>query len=160
MSDDKKSKKIEEELKKQQKFSMASAIGRSGGGGMLKGASPIPKQDQATNQIKDFVREQCSDPSGAIKSILNRRVKSSTTLIEKHLDNPKAALAELLQSILNKDTVLYEFVRQVDVRWGEMYQERPMFQQPGDSAHPDDEYTHESVKADLTSLLQTVQNSL
>ncbi|MBF0193020.1 MAG: hypothetical protein HQL71_00620 [Magnetococcales bacterium] len=156
MSDE---KKIEEELQKKQKFSIAGAIGRAGGGGMLKGASPIPRLAQARNQLIEIVKQQCPDTSGALKSILGRRIKNSTPLIEKHLDNPKEALVTILQTILNSDTMLYEFVRQVDMRWGEMYQERPHFQQPGQPPHQDDEYTHTSVKEDLATLLQRVQKS-
>jgi hypothetical protein len=150
-------KKIEAELHKQQKFSMAGAIGQAGGGGMLKGASPIPRLDQARNHLIEIVKQQCPDPSGALKSIICRRIKSSTSILEKHLDDPKAGLVEILQALLASDGVLYEFVRQVDMRWGEMYQERPHFQQPGQTPHQDDEYTHASVKADLTTLLQRVQ---
>lgn len=50
-----------------------------------------------------------------------------------------------------------EFVRQVDVRWGELYQERPMFQRPGQAPAPEDEYTDESVRQILTSLLEKLQ---
>ncbi|MBF0381422.1 MAG: hypothetical protein HQL69_10410 [Magnetococcales bacterium] len=153
-------KEIEKEIRKQQKFSMAGAIAQAGGGGMLKGASPIPRLDQAKNQLIDIIKKQCPDPSGALKSILGRRIKNSTPLIERHLDTPQSALIEILQNILESDGVLYEFVRQVDMRWGEMYQERPHFQQPGQTPHQDDEYTHESVKADLTTLLERVQQTL
>jgi len=45
-------------------------------------------------------------------------------------------------------------VRQADARWGEMYDERPYFQQPGQTAHPDDEYTHESVRQALVDCLR------
>ena len=56
------------------------------------------------------------------------------------------ALREIIQHILEKEAVLHEFVRQVDMRWGEMYLERPHFQQPGEAPHPDDDYTHASVR--------------
>jgi hypothetical protein len=36
---------------------------------------------------------------------------------------------------------LREFVRRVDMRWGQMYDERPHFERPGHPPHPDDEYT-------------------
>ncbi|MBF0445832.1 MAG: hypothetical protein HQL68_09585 [Magnetococcales bacterium] len=153
-------KKIADELHKQQKFSIAGAIGQAGGGGMLKGASPIPRLDQARNQLIEIVKQHCPDPSGALKSILGRRIKSSTSILENHLADPKIALVEILQALLDSDGVLFDFVRQVDMRWGEMYQERPHFQQPGQAPHQDDEYTHESVKDDLTTLLQRVQKNL
>jgi hypothetical protein len=161
MSDDKNHQKdeLEKEIRSQQKFSMAGAIGRAGGGGMLKGASPIPRREQASNQIVEFIKQNCPDPSGAIKSILSRRVKNSGPILENHLENPNQALVEIIQAILDKESALHEFVRQVDVRWGEIYQERPHFQQPGQTPHADDEYTHTSVREDLASLMQKVQNT-
>jgi hypothetical protein len=36
--------------------------------------------------------------------------------------------------------------------WGEMNDERPHFQRPGQPPHPDDEYTHESVYQQLVEL--------
>jgi hypothetical protein len=150
---------IAKELRGQQKFSMAGAIGRAGGGGVMKGASPIPRRDQAHNELVDFIKANCSDPSGALKSLLGRRLKSSGPLLEKHLDNPKQALTEMIQSILDNEARFHEFVRQVDVRWGELYQERPHFQQPGQNPHPDDEYSHESVRRDLLALQKKIDQT-
>jgi hypothetical protein len=158
MSDEKRrqEKLVEKEIRSQQRFSMAGAIGRSGGGGMLKGASPIPRQKQASNQIIDTIKQHCPDPSGALKAVLGRRVKASGPLLEEHLATPDQALAKIINAILDNDSVLHEFVRQVDVRWGEIYQERPHFQQPGQPPHPEDEYTHDSVRKNLSTLLQKI----
>ncbi|MBF0621217.1 MAG: hypothetical protein HQL54_04755 [Magnetococcales bacterium] len=144
---------IQRELREKQKFSMASAIGRSAGGA-IKGASPIPRQDQAISALNQWVDQHLKDSSGAMKSILKRRIKASTAIIESHLDTPLSALTEIVQPLLESDPTLHEFVRQVDVKWGQEYQERPHFQQPGQAAHPDDEYTHESVKSALSQLLE------
>ncbi len=146
-------KAVEQEIKSRQKFTMAGAIGRAGGGGMMKGASPIPRRDQVVNQIVAFIKENCLDASGAVKSILSRRVKNGGNIIDDNLETPEAALAGIIGTILDNDANLHEFVRQVDVRWGEMYQERPHFQQPGQEPHPDDEYTHASVAKTLNDLL-------
>ena len=51
-------------------------------------------------------------------------------------------------------------MRQVDIKWGQMYGERPHFQQPGQPPHPDDEYTHESVRQDLLDLQVKLQQYL
>ena len=59
----------------------------------------------------------------------------------------------MVRWLLGKEPVFHEFVRQVDQKYGEMYRERPYFQRPGQEPHPDDEYTHASVKNDLEGLL-------
>jgi hypothetical protein len=55
---------------------------------------------------------------------------------------------------LSNHELLYEFVKQVDFKWGQMYDERPYFQSPGQAPHPNDEYTHESVKKKLRKLVK------
>ena len=68
------------------------------------------------------------------------------------------ALAEILQSIINNPNLLYELVRQVDIKWGQMYGERPYFPQPGQAPHPNYEYIHESIKKDLLDLQQKLRS--
>ncbi|MEM1281255.1 MAG: hypothetical protein AAGG53_14835, partial [Cyanobacteria bacterium P01_H01_bin.152] len=67
------------------------------------------------------------------------------------------ALTELLQPLLTQDAYLREFVRRVDMRWGQMYDERPHFERPGHPPHPDDEYTIASVRSQLQALMIIVQ---
>ncbi|MGN7614483.1 hypothetical protein ACQZV8_20635, partial [Magnetococcales bacterium HHB-1] len=110
-----------------------------------------------TQMLSQFVDQNVRDASGALKSILKRRIKANGPTIDQHLDNPLNALIEIIQPILDKTAMLHEFVRQVDVRWGEIYQERPHFQQPGQTPHPDDEYTHSSVTRDLNDLLSRIE---
>jgi hypothetical protein len=57
---------------------------------------------------------------------------------------------------LQNQAFLYELVRRVDVKWSQIYDERPYFQQPGQAPHPDDEYTHESVRLTLNQFLETL----
>jgi len=45
-------------------------------------------------------------------------------------------------------------VQQADWEWGQMYGERLYFQKPGQPAHPEDEYSHESVAEKLAYLKQ------
>ncbi len=92
------------------------------------------------------------DVSGALQAVLRRWVLEDTARVSQHLNVPLKALLGLLKSILNNPSILYELVRQIDMLWGEMNGERPYFQQPGQPPHPDDEYTHESVKQQLTEL--------
>ena len=150
------SDQIQREMRAQQKFSTAGAIGRAGSG-LLKGESPVSLQDQAISALIRWIDQQTPDPSGALKSILRRKVRGNELLVASHLQHPLNVLRELIDSILTNDYALEEFVRQVDVRWGELYQERPLFQRAGQAPDPEDEYTHESVRHALTLLLEKLQ---
>ncbi|MBF0453394.1 MAG: hypothetical protein HQL72_01095 [Magnetococcales bacterium] len=150
---------IEKSLRSQRKFSMENALGQAAGGGLLKGVSPIPRQQQVITALVELIKKQCPDPSGAIHSVLIRRLKGSSLSLEDYAHAPGTALKTVVQPLLDNDPLLFEFVRQVDVRWGQLYQERPHFQQPGESPHPDDEYTHDSVRQALTTLLQRLETT-
>lgn len=156
MSEKSKEEEIQREARSRQKFSLARVIGRQAGGAM-KGASPIPRLEQAKMEIVQFIDDNLTDPSGALKSILRRQIKAGGAVVDRHLDRPLAALREILRPLLDKDARLHEFVRRVDVRWGEMFVERPHFQQPGEAPHPDDDYTHESVRRRLSGLMARVE---
>ena len=146
---------IQQELRMQQKFSLSGVIGQQAGGAM-KGASPVPKLAQVTTEILQFIDHNLADSSGALKSVLQRKVKTNELIVARHLDDPMTALHEIVQSILEKESTLQEFVRQVDVKWGQIFQERPHFQQPGEAPHPDDEYTHESVRDLLIGFMEKI----
>jgi hypothetical protein len=144
--------KVQNELRAQQSFSVAGAIGRAGSG-LMKGESPISQHQQSIIMIIQWIDQHTTDPSGALKSILRRRVRDNDLLVARHLALPFNALQEIIGNILKSDSSLKEFVRQVDVRWGEMYQERPLFESEGQAPDPADEYTNESVRQDLFVLL-------
>lgn len=147
---------VQREIRARQKFSIAGAIGRAGSG-LMKGGSPVSQQEQALVTLIQWIDQHVSDPSGALKSMLRRRVRSSSLLVGSHLQQPCNALREMIETILASDYGIIEFVRQVDVRWGELYQERPLFQLSGQTPDPEDEYTHESVRHALTLLLEKLQ---
>ncbi len=149
--DKKTEKQIEKELRGQTKFSISGAIGRAGKG-LMKGASPISPQEQASKTLQEWINVNTSDPSGALKDILKRRVRTAVYPDAVDPQNPFPILTELIASILASEYQLKEFVRQVDVRWGEMYQERPHFEKEGQPPDPDDEYTFASVRETLTDL--------
>ncbi len=149
--DKKTEKQIEKELRGQTKFSIGGAIGRAGKG-LMKGASPISPQEQASKTLQEWINVNTSDPSGALKDILKRRVRTAVYPDAVDPQNPFPILTELIASILASEYQLKEFVRQVDVRWGEMYQERPHFEKEGQPPDPDDEYTFASVRETLTDL--------
>lgn len=146
MSDE---KDIEKEIRDRRKFSMEDAISDKMKG-MFKNASVIPKLKTVQLEIQQLIKKNIPDNFGAIHRVLMRRVKNSNDIVHKHFDKPHMALKEIIEHILERDTRLYEFVRAVDQYYGEAYGERPHFQMPGKPAHPDDNYTHESVREALT----------
>ncbi len=147
---------IQREILSGRKFSLAEAIGREGGS-FLKGDSPVPKQVQAIAQIHSFIKKNLSDPQGALVAVLSTWVETDLRVAE-NLNSPLIALNQILSSLLDNQNLLYEFVRQVDFKWGQIYDERPYFQRPGQTAHPNDEYTHESVRLQLIELLEIVKS--
>ncbi len=159
-SDDerKQNQEIQREIQVGRKFSIAEVIGREGGN-FLKGDSPVPKLVQARTEIVLYIKRHLPDHSGALQAILANWVQSDETYVSRHLNAPLNALAEMVESITGNQHMLHEFVRQVDVMWGQMNGERPYFQQAGQAAHPEDEYTHASVHQALTDLLQQLQKS-
>jgi hypothetical protein len=147
---------LEREIRQERKFSLAAAIGQEGGN-FLKGASPIPQLQQVKNALTVFVRQHLSDSSGALQASLQTLIQADDVVCSRHFDAPLQALIELLQPLTTQPALLRDFVRQVDMRWGQMYDERPHFERPGHPPHPDDEYTHESVRAQLIHLISIAQ---
>lgn len=148
---DSRAAELQRELRAKQKFSVAGAIGRAGSG-LMKGESPVSPQEQAIIQLTQWIDQHTADSSGALKSLLRRRIRDNQLLLDRHMEKPHAALREMIDSLLASDYRLQEFVRQVDVRWGELYQQRPLFQSAGKAADPADEYTYESVRHALVQL--------
>ncbi|HEY9881730.1 MAG TPA: hypothetical protein V6D29_24980 [Leptolyngbyaceae cyanobacterium] len=147
---------IQQELRLERKFSLAEVIGREGGD-FMKGESPVPPLVQAIAQLNLFISQNLVDSAGALQAVLQTWVKAEDTQVSRYLNSPLMALQVMLENILNSPETLYELVRQADVRWGQIFDERPHFQQPGEAPHPDDVYTHESVRATLSDLLEAVK---
>jgi len=147
---------IEREIRQGRKFSLADAIGREGSD-FLKGESPVPRLLQVKNELRGFVGKHLSDSSGALQATLLDLIQADEVVCSRHFDTPLLALADLLQPLLTHEAYLREFVRQVDMRWGQIYGERPHFERPGQPPHPDDEYTIASVRSQLQTLLTRVQ---
>ncbi|MDJ0716874.1 MAG: hypothetical protein QNJ54_22110 [Prochloraceae cyanobacterium] len=146
---------IQREILSDRKFSLGELIAREGGG-FLKGESPVPKLVQVITEINMFISANLSDSSGALQAILHTWVQADEVKVSEHLNSPMIALREIIEAIVDNPQLLYELVKQVDRKWGQMYDERPYFQRPGQSAHPDDEYTHESVRKSLIELLNKI----
>ena len=140
-------------------FTLADVIAQAGGN-FLKGESPIPKLVQIKNELKLFISQNLHDLSGSLQAILQIEVDQADKAISHHLDQPLLVLEELVEQSLNQPETFYELVKQVDFKYGQMYEERPHFQRPGAPAHPDDEYSHESVRVQLTNFLERIENTL
>ncbi|OAI56791.1 hypothetical protein AYO49_03620 [Verrucomicrobiaceae bacterium SCGC AG-212-N21] len=151
-------KELEVELELQiragRTFSLSEAIGRMGGPGVMKGASAVPPKLQAEAEVEGYIRKHLSDAGGVLLGVLVRSVKESDLLL-RSFDHPIASLESYLRRVLDSDDLLRELVRETDAEWGRMLDERPFFEQPGRSPHPDDPYTLESVRVSLQKLLET-----
>jgi len=144
---------IEQELRLSRKFTIADAIGQEAGN-FMKWESPVPRMVQVKTEIAQLIKQHLKDSSGALQIVLQNWIAANEKRISRHINSPVGAITEAVEAILSSPDTLYELVRQADARWGEMYDERPYFQQPGQTAHPDDEYTHESVRQALVDCLR------
>lgn len=142
---------LEREIRDGRKFSLAEAIGRLAGPGMMKGVSPATGKQQAAAAIEIYLERHLPDSSGALSAVLLRQTRESDLLLA-NLDRPLVVLAGFVQRVLDSDFVLQELVRESDVEWGRTFGERPYFQQEGSPPHQDDPYTNDSVRGALTAL--------
>ena len=83
---------LEREIREGRKFTLEEAIGRMAGPGSMKGASPVPRMEQAAVEIETWLRTHLIDSGGALEVVLNRQVKGSELLLTS-FDRPLAALA-------------------------------------------------------------------
>lgn len=150
---------LEREIRERRKFSLAEAIGRLAGPGMMKGVSPATGKQQAEAQIENFLERHLSCPAGALSAILLRQVKESEILLN-NLDQPLVALASYVQRVLESDYLLQDLVRQADGEWGRVYGERPYFDRPAVPPNENDPYTDESVRTTLNLLMATLSHAI
>jgi len=144
---------IERELRRGRTFSISEAIGRAGGGDMLKGASPVPPLEETAAAIANYLRANLNDAGGVLAQVVLRRIKASEILLE-HFDQPVMVLADYLNQILKSDALLADLVREADAEWGRALGERPHFDREGDPPDPNDPYTLTSVRNVLVQLVQ------
>jgi hypothetical protein len=158
MSDDQEAQRrdsaadLEREILAGRKFSLEEAIARLVGPGGMKGESPVARLEQAGVEIQSWLRSHVADAGGALEVVLHRRVKGSDLFLND-FDQPLVVLASYCQRILGSDYLLEDLVRDVDVEWGRMMDERPLFERHGSSCDPNDPYTVDSVRAEVTQLL-------
>ena len=144
---------LEREIRADRKFSLAEAIGRMAGPGMMKGVSPVTRKRQAEAAIEDFLRRNLTDAGGVLRIVLLRGVSGSDLLLGDY-DHPLAVLASYARQVLGSVYLLQELVREADAEWGRVFGERPHFERPGGQPDPDDPYTTESVRTALSRLLE------
>src|SRR6476660_8175554 len=117
MSDDQKKKTKEEEADAElqreslvgRKFTIAEAIGRLAGPGMMKGVSPITGKEQADAVLQEYLRFHLADSGGALSCVLLRRVKESELLLAG-FEQPLVVLAGYLEQVLGSQFKLKELV--------------------------------------------------
>jgi hypothetical protein len=148
---------IEREILLGRKFSLADAIGRLGGGGLLKGDSPVPRKQQAEFEVERYLEQHLIDAAGALEIVLLRRVKNSEEFLTQGYEQPLSTLALLIEHLLSSEPLLQDFVNEVDREWGRLYLERPHLQIADGPPDPDDPYTFASVRGTLSALIGTLR---
>lgn len=146
---------LEREIRQGRKFTAGEALARMAGPGAMKGASPVSRVQQAEMEIGAWLRNNLTDPAGALQALLHRQLKGSELLLT-NLDQPLIALATYSQQLLASDYELDELVREADVEWGRRMEERPYFNRRDSPAHPDDPYTIDNVRTALGEILNQI----
>jgi hypothetical protein len=144
---------LERRIRRERKFSLEEALGRMAGPGAMKGASPITGLQQAVYEIQEYLDRHLVDTAGVLSVVLLRQVKESDVLL-KSFEQPLFALAHYVRGLLDGDHALKELVRQADVEWGRVFDERPHFDREGCPPDADDPYTLQSVRSALVQLLE------
>src|SRR5262245_65336656 len=107
---------IEREVRLGRKFSLSDAIGRMGGEGMLKGASPVPPIEQTAAAIANYLRAHLDDAGGVLAHVVLRHVRTSEILLA-NFDQPAVVLGGYLNQVLTSETLLKDLVREADAEW-------------------------------------------
>lgn len=152
-------RELEREILEHRKFSLAEAIGRMGGGELMKGASPVTRKRQAELAIESYLEKHLRDSEGALERVLLKHAVASGVMLADSYVHPLQSLARYCEQLLDSEGQLQGFVRAVDGEWGRMYLERPRFEQPGRPAADDDPYTNASVAKKLRDLLAELVKS-
>ena len=143
---------LEREIRMERKFSLAEAIGREGGS-FMKGESTIPRPLRAIAQINQFITTHLGDPTGALSTTLQTWACHDIRL-SRQLDTPLVALDQIVTGLILEPTTFCEFARQVAIAQSKLTGDRPYFQLLDQPPHPDADYTHASIRAELTDLQQ------
>jgi len=152
-SDDEK-RRIEREARLRRGADLAGALLGRDGGGHLRGASPTPILQQALMELDQWLRDHVVAPDTALRNVMLRHLAADPERLEAAVGHPASLLAAWLAPLLASPDRLTDLVREVDMEWGRLNQERPYFESPEGPPHPDDPYTEAGVRALLTGLLE------
>jgi len=144
---------IEREIRQSRKITAKDVMAQLAGPGAMKGASPVSPVQQAETEIGNWLGMNLQDGCGQLRVVVYRNIKGSERLLES-LDRPLAALAQYLREVLANDNLLKEIVREADVEWGRVMDERPHFEREGAPPNPDDPYTFDGVRSALADAFQ------
>jgi hypothetical protein len=144
---------LEREIRNGRPFTLADAIGRMAGPGIMKGVSPVSRREQAEEEIGSWLRKHLTNADGPLGVALLRFVRGSEHLLNNY-DTPLLVLAACVQRVLGSEYLLKELVRDSDIEWGRVFGERPCFQREGSPPDPDDPFTVESVRDSLSGLIE------
>lgn len=151
-SDDEKHR-IEQEARLRRGADLTGALLGRDGGAHLRGASPTPILQRATLELDQWLRDHLTAPDPSLRHVLLRHLTADPDQLEAALGRPDKLLATWLPPLLAAPDRLADLVREVDMEWGRLNQERPHFEGPDRPADPDDPYTVAGVTALLTALL-------
>jgi len=143
---------LEREILEGRKFTLEEAIARMVGPGAMKGESPVTRMQQSKYAIETWLGDRIMDSSGALQAVLMRHVTESEFFL-RGFEDPLAVLKQCVEHYLESDYALKELVRDADVQWGRILDERPLFEVSG-SCHPDDPYTVDGTRINLQELLK------
>jgi hypothetical protein len=144
---------LEREIRNGRPFTLADAIGRMAGPGIMKGVSPVSRREQAEAEIESWLRKHLTNADGPLGVALLRFVRGSEQLLN-NCDRPLVVLAACIQHVLGSEYLLKELVRDADIEWGRVFGERPYFQKEGSPPDADDPFTLESVRNTLSGLIE------
>src|SRR5215468_1084663 len=106
---------LEREIRSGRQFSLSEALGRMGGGDMLKGASAVSPERQAELAIDDYLRRHMTDPGGVLRIVLLRDLGEN--LLGADYDHPLDILKIHIGRLLESEAPLEVLVRALDVEW-------------------------------------------
>lgn len=141
----------EREIRQGRSFSLAEGIGRLAGPGGMKGGSPASRVQAAQGEVDRLVRRLLPDHVGVLARVLVREAGASRELLDR-VEQPADGLRAFLAALLASEALLAEFVRMVDMEWGQVVGERPRFELDGAPPQHDDPYTIAAVRGKLARL--------
>jgi hypothetical protein len=148
---------LEREIRKDRKFSIAEAIGRLAGPGMMKGVSPVARRVQAEVEIEEYITHHLSDAGGVLPTVLIRQVKACDEFLND-FDQPLIVVMKYVRKLLDSEYLLKELVRQADFEWSQVFGERPYFEKAGCPPNPNDPYTFDSARTRLSNFVEILKS--